>query len=144
MTTLERHAVELLAARDFDLEPGGEGVDHGDADAVQAAGGLVDLGVEFAAGMQRAHDDFERGFFREFRMRIDRNAAAIVGDGEKSVGAQFHLDEGGVSANASSMELSMTSANRWCRAFSSVPPIYMPGRRRTGSRPSSTSISAAV
>src|SRR3974390_2876949 len=38
----------------------------------------------------------------------------------------------------------MTSANRWCRAFSSVPPIYMPGRRRTGSRPSSTSMSAAV
>ena len=29
-------------------------------------------------------------------MRIDRDAAAIVGDGEKAVGAQFHLDEGGV------------------------------------------------
>ena len=29
-------------------------------------------------------------------MRIDRNAAAVVGDGEESVGAQFHLDEGGV------------------------------------------------
>ena len=96
MAALERHAVEFLAARDFDLEPRGEGVDHGHADAVQAAGGLVDLGVELAAGMQRAHDDFERGFLREFRMRIDRNAAAIVGDGQKSVGAQFHFDEGGV------------------------------------------------
>jgi hypothetical protein len=29
-------------------------------------------------------------------MRIDRNAAAIVGDGQESVGAQFDLDEGGV------------------------------------------------
>ena len=29
-------------------------------------------------------------------MRIDRNAAAIVGDGQKSVGAQFDLDEGGM------------------------------------------------
>ena len=29
-------------------------------------------------------------------MRIDRNAAAIVGDGQKSVGAQFHFDEGGM------------------------------------------------
>ena len=29
-------------------------------------------------------------------MRIDRNAAAIVGDGQKSVGSQFHLDEGGM------------------------------------------------
>ena len=46
-------------------------------------------------------------------------------------------------ATASSIELSMTSAKRWCRPFSSVPPIYMPGRRRTGSSPSSTSMSAA-
>ena len=96
MTALERHLVELLLARDLDLEQRGEGVDHGDADAVQAARGLIDLGVELAAGMQRAHDDFERGFLRKFRMRIDRDAAAIVGDGQKSVGAQFHLDERGM------------------------------------------------
>ena len=96
MTALERHLVELLLARDLDLEQRGQRVDHGDADAVQAARGLVDLGVELAAGMQRAHDDFERGFFRKFRMRIDRDAAAIVGDGQKTVGGQFDLDEGGV------------------------------------------------
>ena len=47
-------------------------------------------------------------------------------------------------ATASSMELSITSANRWCSALTSVPPIYMPGRRRTGSRPSSTSIEDAL
>ena len=29
-------------------------------------------------------------------MRIDRDAAAIVGDREESVGTEFHLDEGGV------------------------------------------------
>jgi hypothetical protein len=46
-------------------------------------------------------------------------------------------------ATASSMALSITSAKRWCSAFSSVPPIYMPGRRRTGSSPSSTSIEDA-
>ena len=63
---------------------------------MQAARGLVDLGVEFAAGMQRAHDDFERGLLRKFRMRVDRNAAAVVGDGQESVGAEFHLDEGGM------------------------------------------------
>ncbi len=96
MTALERHLVEFLAARDLDLEERGERVDDGDADAVQAARGLVDLGVEFAAGMQRAHDDFERGLLRKFRMRIDRNAAAIVGHGQESVGAEFDLDEGGV------------------------------------------------
>src|SRR3984893_13278769 len=43
--------------------------------------------------MQRAHDDFERGFFRKLWMRIDGNAAAVVGHGQESVGAQFHFDE---------------------------------------------------
>ena len=38
-------------------------------------------------------------------------------------------------ATASSMELSITSAKRWCRAFSSVPPNIHAGRRRTGSSP---------
>ena len=46
-------------------------------------------------------------------------------------------------ATASSMALSSTSANRWCSARSSVPPMYMPGRLRTGSSPSSTSMSLA-
>ena len=47
-------------------------------------------------------------------------------------------------ATASSIELSSTSAKRWCIAASSVPPMNMPGRRRTGSSPSNTSIEAAV
>ncbi len=63
---------------------------------MQAARGLVDLGVELAAGMQRAHDDFERGFVREFRMRIDRDAAAVVGDGDEAVRLELDLDEVGV------------------------------------------------
>src|SRR4029453_5861585 len=77
MTALKRHLVELLLARDLDLEQRGEGVDHGAPGAVQTARGLVDLGVELAARMQRAYDDFERRLLREFRMRIDGNAAAV-------------------------------------------------------------------
>ena len=46
-------------------------------------------------------------------------------------------------ATASSIALSMTSAARWWSARASVPPMYMPGRRRTGSRPSRTSIEEA-
>ena len=38
-------------------------------------------------------------------------------------------------AMASSMELSTTSQIRWCRPRASVEPMYMPGRRRTASRP---------
>ena len=96
MTALEGHAVELLATRDLDLEAGGKRVDHGNADAVQTAGGFVDLRVKLAAGMQRAHDDFERGFFRKFGMRVNRDPAPVVGDGQKSVRGQLDLDEAGV------------------------------------------------
>ena len=88
------HAVELAAARHLDLESVRQRVDDGDADAVQAARGLVDLGIELSAGMQRAHDDFERGFLREFRVRVDRDAAAVVGDGQEAVGRKLDVDEG--------------------------------------------------
>src|SRR5262245_59922236 len=39
---------------------------------------------------------------------------------------------------ASSTELSTTSQIRWCRPTRPVEPMYMPGRLRTGSRPSRT------
>ena len=96
LAALERHLVELLAARDLDFHALGQRVRHRDADAVQTARGLVDLGVEFAAGMQRAHDHFQRRLVLEFRMRIDRNAAAVVGDGDKAVGLHLDLDPVGV------------------------------------------------
>ena len=96
LAALERHLVELLAARDLDLHAVGQRVRHRHADAVQAARGLVDLGVELAAGMQRAHDHFERRLVLEFRMRIDRNAAAVVGDADEAAGLHLHLDEGRV------------------------------------------------
>jgi hypothetical protein len=49
--------VERLPARDLDLEEVGQGVDDRDADPVQAAARLVDLGIEFSARMQGGHDD---------------------------------------------------------------------------------------
>ncbi len=96
LAALERHPVELLAARDLDLHAVGQRVRHRHADAVQAARGLVDLGVELAAGVQRAHDHFERRLVLELRMRIDRDAAAVVGDADEAVGFHLHLDEGRV------------------------------------------------
>uniref|UniRef100_A0A6J7NUM3 Unannotated protein n=1 Tax=freshwater metagenome TaxID=449393 RepID=A0A6J7NUM3_9ZZZZ len=41
-------------------------------------------------------------------------------------------------AIASSTELSTTSQMRWCRPARPVDPMYIPGRFRTGSRPSRT------
>ena len=96
LAALENHPIELLAARDFDLQALGQGVRDRHADAVQAARSPIDLGVEFAARMQRAHDDFERGFFRKFGMRVDRDAAAVVGDGDETVGLHLDIDPVGV------------------------------------------------
>ena len=95
----EHHAVELLAARDFDFADFRQRVDDGDADAVQAARGFVGLAVEFAAGVQRGHDDFERALVLEFRMRVDRDAATVVNDGQIAVGFEPHFDAGGVAGD---------------------------------------------
>ena len=95
----KRLAIELSVARDLDLEMVGERVHHRHADAVQAAGGLVDLGIEFSAGVQRRHDDFERRLVLELRVRVDRDAAAVVGDGEEAVLVELDLDPVGVAGD---------------------------------------------
>ena len=89
-------AVESLVARDLDLQKVRQGVHHRDADAVQAAAGLVDLRIELPARMQRRHDDFERGFAGKLRMRVDRDAAAVIGDDERAGRLQLDLDEAGM------------------------------------------------
>jgi len=63
-----------------------------------------------------------------FRMDIDRNSTAIVGDGYRLVGVDGHRDVGAVARSASSIELSRTSNTMWCRPVpSSVSPMYIPG-----------------
>src|SRR3989344_286141 len=47
-------------------------------------------------------------------------------------------------ANASSTELSMISVSKWWNPLASVEPIYIPGRFRTGSKPSNSWMSCAV
>ena len=66
---------------------------------MQAARGLIGLGVELSAGMQRRHDDFERRLAGEFRVRIDRDAAAVVVHGERAVLEKFDLDEAGMAGD---------------------------------------------
>ncbi len=96
LAALERHLVERLLARDFHFHAFGQRVGDRDADAVQAAGSLVDFGIEFAAGVQRAHDHFQRRLALEFGVGVDRNAAAVVGDGDKAVRLHLDFDPGGV------------------------------------------------
>ena len=96
LAALERHSIKFLAARDLDLHALGKRIGDRNADAVQPAGSLVDFRIELAAGMQRAHDHFERGFLWKFRVRIDRNAAAVVGDGDEAVRGHLDLDPVGM------------------------------------------------
>jgi GAF domain-containing protein len=79
---------------DLQLQPFGERIDHRDADAMQAAGDLVGVLVEFPAGVQLGHDHLGR---RDALALVDvgGNAAAVVGDGDRAVGVQDHLDPGG-------------------------------------------------
>ena len=63
---------------------------------MQAARGLIGLAGKLAARMQRAQDHLKRGFTRKFRMRINRDATAIVADHHRIIGQQFHFDPVGM------------------------------------------------
>ena len=84
--------VKPAAARDLDLQMLRKRVHDRDADAVKAATGRVDVRVEFAAGVERGHDDFQRRLAGIFRVRVHGDAAAVVGDAQRAVGLQLHLD----------------------------------------------------
>ena len=96
---LERLAIERLAARYLDFQLFRQRVDDRDADAVEAAGGLIGAAVEFAARVQHRHDDFERGLLGKFRMRVDRHAAAVVEHAQIAALFERNLDEGRVASD---------------------------------------------
>ena len=80
---------------DLHVQPGRQRVDHGHADAVQAAGNGVGLAVELAARVQRGHHDLDRRAVLH-RVLIHRNAAAVVPHPDPAVGQQGHVDGVGV------------------------------------------------
>ena len=83
-------------------------------------------------------------FVLELGMRIDRHAAAIVANGQHAIVGKLDLDEGGVACDRFVHRIVENFGGQMMKgARSSVPPIYMPGRRRTGSSPSRTSMSLA-
>jgi len=87
---------QFLVAGDLDHHRIRQRVDHAGADAVQAARGLVGLAGELAAGMQRAEDHLQRRLAGELGMRVHRDAAAVVADGDGMVGVKLHLDPVGM------------------------------------------------
>ena len=95
----EALAPELAVARDLDDQLLGERVDDRHPDPMQAARGLVDLGAELAARVQRGHDHLERRAVGELGVRIDRDAAAIVAHRDRAVGLEPDLDPVGVAGD---------------------------------------------
>ncbi len=95
LPALEAHRVDFSVARNLDLEPIGKRVDAFRADAVQTAGIFVSALPEFPAGVQIRQDQLD-GRHLEFRMHVDRNAAAVVPHRNRAVHMDGHLDFGAV------------------------------------------------
>ena len=87
-------ADEILSAvaADGDVHPSGKGVDHGCADAVEAAGNFVSAAIpEFAPGVEDGEDGFDARK-PAFGDDVHWNAAAIVGDGDGVAFVDGHLN----------------------------------------------------
>src|SRR5205807_4038351 len=94
LAAFERDGVALPIAEHGDFAALGERIRHGDADAVQAAGDVVDAiarARELAAGVQHGEGDLDRGLFL-FLVHVDRDAATLVLDFDRAVLVHAHAD----------------------------------------------------
>ena len=87
----EAHLVGLAAAVDLHVEAGGQGVDDGGTDAVEAAGGRVGAAAELTAGVELGVDDLDAGQALAGH-DVDGDASTVVGDGGGVVGMEAHID----------------------------------------------------
>ena len=94
-TVVEGHPEHVAHLADLDVEPAGEGVDHGGADTVQPAGHLVAAAAELPAGVQLREHQLHGGDVLAVAL-AGGDAAAVVDDGHAAVGAQRHVDAVGV------------------------------------------------
>ncbi len=83
----ELHEMLLAVATDGQAQPLRQGIDAGNANAVQAARYLVGVLVELAAGVQFASCDFgcrTLGLVLVVHLDAGRDAATVVGDRKSS------------------------------------------------------------
>ena len=77
----ELHLIDFAIPVDLDHQPLGEGVDHGGAHAVEAAGNLVAASAELAAGMEDGVNDLQSGL-AGLGLDVHGDAAAVVHHGD--------------------------------------------------------------
>ena len=59
---------------------------------MQTAGNLIGTAAKLSAGMQHGQNNLKRRQVRIFRVRVNRNAAAVVGNGNGTVGIHTDFD----------------------------------------------------
>lgn len=94
-TAMELHEPLLAVAAHGEAQPARQRVHARHAHAVQAAGHLVAVLVELAAGVQLRHHDFSSAALRlvlVVHLHVGRNPAAVVGHGNRVVGVNRHVD----------------------------------------------------
>ncbi|MNT01495.1 hypothetical protein D3C72_1359630 [compost metagenome] len=95
----EADFMQLAIAADSELQPDRERIDHRHAHAMQAAGHLVGILVEFTARMQLGHDDLGGG--NAFgRMDVGRNAASVIRHRHGAIGVQRHRHQIGMTGES--------------------------------------------
>src|SRR3989449_3607925 len=91
LSSFEPHPVLLAFSAHADLKRLAQTVDDGESDAVEAAGDAVHLVFELAARVHPRQDKFDTGN-AVFRVEVDWNPPAVVGDGHAPVLIQRDLD----------------------------------------------------
>jgi hypothetical protein len=92
LAVAEAHRVRLAAAVHLDVQPPRQRVDHGGADAVQAAGRDVRAAAELAAGVQLGEDHLDAGQ-TGLGLCVDRDAARDVVNLHRPVRVERDVDQ---------------------------------------------------
>ena len=89
----------FAVAVDLDLDPCRERIDHRDTHPVEAAGHLVPIAAELAAGVQDGEHNLGSGEVFILGVLSDRDAAAIVANLNAAVGKNRDIDTAAVASH---------------------------------------------
>ena len=109
---------------------------------METTGHLIGAGIELPAGVESGE---HRGQSRLTRLgvAVDRDAPPVVHHPNPPIGEERHVDPGAEPGHGLVDRVVDHLPNQMMQAAGPVVPMYIPGRRRTASRPSRTLMSLA-